>query len=617
MPDSPNRQAVDSSRRRVLALLGGSAATSLAGCSAIVGTDDEDDNGNNSDGNNNNDGNGDGTTNADKAQAAWERIQNNPGPDSQDLRNEAYVEIEEAIRDSAILLNFLHDFSERFWYDSVDVPKIGALGQAHQQHHKTTVDNDTELNLINSTHSHIDPVESDDEASSTVITQVYERLVEYPNGVPEISNQLLESFELSDDGLTYTFNLKQGVPYHNGGEVTAADVKYSWRRVIESENSVRANFMLSSPDGVGIVHEKDDEGNVVPNSAAIEVVDDYTLEIEVRNPNPAVMDVLTYTAFSVIPEGLVGDVEGYDGEIPHQEFRTSSPVGTGPFELDTFVQGEELRLTRFGDYHRETASVESVHYNISEEAEANYTYAMERNADIFAIPTQYYDPEKIESQTDDRGREAGTYGELENGETVNYLGLPELVTRYFGFNARNVPPAVRKALAYVTDQQELVEQVFAGRGVPAFSFTPPGIWPTGQDGYEKFVEEYPYSANETDLEGARQVLEEAGYTEDDPFELTCTTYVSPTYQEAAGLLRDKLAGNGVEIALEEAQFGTLVERGYDGDLEMYSLGWGWSWESVAYGHFGAEPKNTDTSGMPGETNGYYLDWQVELSENQE
>ncbi|WP_247003965.1 ABC transporter substrate-binding protein [Halosolutus gelatinilyticus] len=595
----------------MLAALGGTASVSLAGCSALLSDDgDEDDGGDGGDGT-------DGESYADKAQAAWERIQSNPGPDAQDLRNEAYVEIEEAVRDDMIMLNFLHDFSERFWYDYVDVPKIGPLGQAHQQLHTVELEGETELNRINSTHNHIDPVESDDEASSTIITQVYERLVEYPNGVPEIQNQLLDDFELSDDNLTYTFHLKEGVPFHTGGEMTAHDVKYSWRRVIESENSVRANFMLDSPDGVGIVHEEDDEGNPVPDSAALEVIDDYTLEMEVRDPNPAVMDVLTYTAFSVIPEGLVGDIEGYDGEVGRQEFRTSMSAGTGPFELDEFAIDEELRLTRFDDYHRDTASVESVHFEIVEDDEARYTYAMEKNADIFPIPTQYYDPNKIDAETDDMGRESGTYGELENGETVNYLGLPELVTRYFGFNARNVPKPVRQAIAYVTDQEEIVNQVFAGRGVPAYSFTPPGIWPTGQDGYEKFVEEYPYSANETDIEGAKQVLEEAGYTSDDPYELTCTTYESVVYQEAAGLLRDKLSGNGVEIELDQAQFATLQQRGYDGDLEMYSLGWGWSWESVAYGHFGFEPKNTDTSGMPGDNNGYYLDWHVELSENDE
>lgn len=598
----------------MLSLVGGGAAAGLAGCSAFLDSDDGGDGTSTPGG----DASLDPTVHADKAQEAWETIVNNPGPDAQSTRNEAYIKIEEAVRDSVIVLNFMHDFSERFWYDYVDVPKIGALGQSFQQMNTVELTNgDTEVNRINSTHSHVDPIESDDEASSTVITQIYESIVTYPSGVPEMENVLIEGFELSDDQTTYTFNLKQGVQFHEGGELTAQDVKYSWRRMTESPNSVRANFMLSSPDGVGAVHEKDDEGNVIPDSLGLTVVDDYTLELEVREPNPAVMDVLTYTAFSVIPEGKVGDVEGYEGEVAHQDFRVSATDGTGPFELDVFELGNQVRLTTFDDYHGDVASVDSAHFAIIEDPEAIFTYAIEQNADIFPIPTQFYDPDKIDASADDRGRQEGTYGELENGETVNYLGLAELVTRYFGFNAKSVPIEVRQAFAYVLNQQEIVDDVFAGRGVPAYSFTPQGIWPTGPGNYEDFADNYPFSANETDIEGAQEVLDAGGYSQDDPFELTCTIYTSQTYNDAASLLRDKLSGNGVEMEIEQAQFGSLIQRGYDGDLEMYSLGWGWSWESVAYGHFGFEPKNTDTSGMPAENNGYYLNWHTELSENYE
>jgi len=552
---------------------------------------------------------------ADKAQNAWERITENPGPAAQDLRNQAHVDIEEAVRDSAIMLNFMHDVSERFWYDHVDVPKYGALGPSYQQHNRTELtDGSTELNLINSTHNYIDPIESDDEASSRVITQIYEPLVNYPNGVPELETKLIEGIELSDDQTTYTFNLKQGVQFHDGSELTASDVVYSWRRVVESENSVRSNFMLSSATGVGAVHETDVEGNVVPDSLGVTAVDDYTVELKIEMPNPDTLDVLTYTAFSIVPEGIVGDIEGYEGEVSHDEFRQNMGDGTGPFQFDYFTLNEEFRAVRYDDYHGEVASIESIHWNIVEEAEAIYTLAIEQNVDIFELPAEYYDPVKISAEEDNRGRDAGTYGTLENGKTVNYLAVPELVTRYFGFNARNVPLAVRKAFAYVLDQEEIVNDIFESRGVPAYSFTPPGIWPTGLDGYEDFVDEYPYSANEADIEGATEVLEEAGITPDDPFSLQCTVYTNPTYQQAAELLRDTVSGNGIEMEIEQEDFGTLIQRGYDGDLEMYSLGWGWSWRSLAFGHSGFEPKNTDTSRMPEETDGYYLDWQTELSE---
>lgn len=616
---TPNEEGV--SRRKFLRATGGVAvAAAIAGC----GSDDPEPTATP----------GDGTatptpsptatpeperTNADKAQAAWERIVANPAPEDADLRNEAYIEIEEAVRDSMILLPLLHGLTERFWYDYVDVPHSGALGAHHQQHNETEVEGDTELNLINSTFFTLDPIHSADTASAVVINQMYETLTHYNHGVPELGNQLLEEFEVSDDGLSWTFTMKEGVEFHDGSEMTAADVVYSWERLALSDNSTRANFILGGGGFLGLEHETDeDEGvgpmNAVPDSLGIEAVDDTTIEMSIREPQPGVLDILTYTGFAVIPEGLVGDIPGYEGDVEYDEFNESYANGTGPFEFDSFTIDQEARVTRFDNYHGQVASLESVHWEIIEDSEAAFTYAMEQNADIFGVPTAHYDADLIDAETDDRGREFGTYGPLENDETANYLAIPELSTFYFAFNARHVPRPVRQAVAYVTDHTELVEEIFANRAVEAFSFTPPPLWPTGHEGYQDFVDEWPYGQNETDIPGARGVLEEAGFTEDDPFEMTLTTYVSPVFEQAAELTRDKLAGTGIEMELEEAPFGTLISRGYDGDLEMFSLGWIWSWEDVAYGHFGFEPKNTDTSRMPEETSGYMVDWQVELSQ---
>lgn len=615
MPDSNERQSVDDNRRTMLGLLGGTATVGLAGCSAILDDDEEEENGEEN-GDENGDENGEEATGteADKAQRAWERIEANTAPEDEDIRNEAYIEIEEAVRDSMIMMPLYHNLEERFWYDYVDVPATGALGGHHQQHVDTEVDGDDELNMINSTFDELDPIMSTDTASGVVINQIYETLTHYPNGVAEMENKLLDSVEVSEDGLTYTFTIKDGVEFHGGEELTADDVVYSWRRLAESPNSERANFILGGAGFLGLVHETDDDGNVVPESPAIEAVDDMTVEMEIREANPGVLDIVTYDGFAIVPEGIVGDIEGYDGEEDHSDFQTEMANGTGPFEYDDFTLAEEVRLTRFDDYHDGTAEVESIHWEIIEDDEAAFTYAMEQNADIFGIPTQYYDNDLVDAEEDDRGRDVGEYGPVENDEIVNYLGVAELSTFYFAFNAARVPKPVRQAVAYVTDHEEIVQDVFAGRGVEAFSFLPPALMPMDADEYNQWVDDWPYGANETDIESAREVLEDAGYTEDDPFEMTLTTYESEVFQEAAEQTRDKLAGTPVEFELEESPFGTLQDRGEDGDLDMYSLGWIWSWEDPAYGHFGFEPKNTDTDLIPTDATGYYLDWQVELEE---
>ena len=619
MLDSDPESEIDSTnRRRVLGLLGGSATVALAGCADDDPGDGDDDGAADDDDGAADDDDGEEPTgertNADKAQAAWNRATDNPLPEDEPLRQEAYVEMEEAVRDDAIIVPLYHGFTERFWYDYVDVPLTGALGAHWQQYNTTQVDGQDDLNLINSTFDELDPIMSTDTASSAVITQIYENLTAFPNGVPEIENQLLDEFEVSEDGTTWTFTIQEGVQFHDGGEVTAEDVKYSWRRTVESPNTERRGFTTNQPVGLGIDVEMDDD-DPVPDSLAVEVVDDYTIEVELVGPNPDALDVIAYSSFMVIPEGYVGDIEGYDGEVTHQEFATEVANGTGPFELDYFDVDEEVQVVRNDDYYGEMADVESVHWEIIEDDQAAWTYALEQNADIFGVPTFAYEPDAIDAETDDRNREVGTYGPAgELNEEVNYVGISELSTFYFGFNAQNVSRPVRQAVAYVLDKEQVVEDVFAGRGTPAYSFLPPGIWPTGADGYNDFLDDYPYSLGESDVQGAQQVLQEGGFTPDDPAELTLTTYVSEVFETAAELIRDLLAGSGVDMDLEQSEFSVLLQRGEDGDLEMYTLGWIWSWPAAPYGSFQLEPENTRTETMPSETNGFYLDWWVELEE---
>ena len=603
------------SRRRMLGLLGGTATVALAGCADEEDPEDGDPEDGDPEDGDPEDGDSE-RTNADKAQAAWERAVDNPLPEDEGLRQDAYVEMEEAVRDDAVLVPIYHGFTELFWYDYVDVPLTGTLGDHWQQHNNTQVDGQDELNLINSTFDELDPIMSTDTASSRVITQIYENLSQFPNGVPEVENQLLDEFEVSEDGTTWTFTIRDDATFHDGGDVTADDVKYSWRRSVESPNTERRGFTLNQPVGLGIDVEMDDDGPVA-DSLAVEVIDDQTLEIELVGPNPDVLDVIAYSSFAVIPEGYVGDIDGYDGEVSHQEFTTEVANGTGPFELDEFNADEDVRVVRNDDYYGDVADVEAVNWEIIENDDAIWTYALEQNADIFEIPTPFYDQDAVDADTDDRNREVGTYGPAgELNEEVNYVGISELSTYYFGFNAENVDAPVRQAVAYVLDKQQVVDEVFAGRGIPAFSFLPPGIWPTGADGYDAFVDDYPYSRGESDLESAQGVLADAGYTPDDPAELTLTTYENVAFETAGELVRDLLSGSGADIDLDVSQFSVLQNRGEDGDLEMYTLGWIWSWPAAPYGSFQLEPRNTRTEGMPGETNGFYLNWHTELEEEQ-
>ncbi len=450
-----------------------------------------------------------------------------------------------------------------------------------------------QLELINSTITTFDPIKATDTASGRVIQQVFDALMNYPNGQTGVVKQLADSYETNDDFTTYTFTLKDAT-FHNGDSVTASDFVYSWERLAASDNSNRAYFIL---DSMGVQHETTEEGTYESGTLAINAVDDSTLEINLEQAFASTLSMLAYTSFAALPEGIVGDIQGYDGEMEYQEFATSNPIGAGPFTFDVWNQGEGARVTRYDDYHMEPAYLDSVHWAVIEDPNASYQYVQNKNADKFGIPTSKYDPGKVTiERTDDIGRKIGTYGPLQNGETVSYARVPEVSTYYFAFNTQNVPKPVRQAVAYATNQQEFANQVFKGRVAPGYHLTPPLIYPGGGNAYTEHAESsYPYGYNQVQLDQAKQVMEDAGYGPDNQFEMTFTHYVSDTWNQMAQILRDRLGAAHIQMSIEQAEFSTLLQRGRNGNLEAYTLGWIADWPAPDNFLQLIYPPRTDTS----------------------
>ncbi|WP_327050712.1 ABC transporter substrate-binding protein [Halomicrococcus gelatinilyticus] len=468
----------------------------------------------------------------------------------------------------------------------------GCTGDNNEDSNDDNDDNeqgDNRLQLINSTMTTLDPVKSTGTASGTVIQQVFDPLFNYPNAEVNVENLVAKGHEVSDDLTTYTFELKEGVKFHGDyGEVTAEDVVYSWRRLAESKNSRRARFILSI---LKVKHEsttktyKDSEGEehelsvAKPDTISVEAVDDYTVKMTMEQPFHATLEMLAYTSFAVLPKGIVGDIEGYDGEMSHKEFATKKAIGCGPFEFNNWSSNNKAKVEAFDDYHGTAPSVDGITWNIMSDANARHTFAFKNNNVDFAysadMPTSKYDPKAVKNTSkDDLGRTVGEY-EAE-GETMDYLEVMPINTYYMGFNMDAIPKPVRQAVAYAMNQDSLVKEVFKERGTPAYHFTPPAIYPGGAPKYEEHAKnKYPYGYNESNLEKAQKLIEEeTDYGPNNKFEFTFTVYKSSTaWPKVAKLLRDKLASAHININVEKTPFSTLTQRGRNGKLEAYSLGW--------------------------------------------
>jgi len=483
-----------------------------------------------------------------------------------------------------------------------------------------STDGENVLRLINASMSTLDPVKASDTASSEVASQVFDGLLTWAEGGIPVEPLIAEGYEESDDFTAYTFNLKQGVSFHNGDEVTAQDFVYSWERLAASDNSRSKDDILTS---VGVVHETEtvdtEDGTVeqyVPGSMAVEAVDDYTVRMEIEQPFSSVLQVLGNNEFTAVPEGIVGDIEGYDGEMEYQTFANENPVGAGPFEFENWESNTEASVTKFDDYHGEPATVDRVHWNISSDGNARYTYAMNQNADAFEIPTAKYDQNKVTVEnTDEKGRETGTYGPVRNGETLDYTSVVTLNVFYIGFNTDQVEQPVRKATAHALNQQQVIDQIFKGRGEAAYHFTSPSVFPGGASAYDEHAEQnYPYGYDETQLDQARQVMKDAGYGQNDKYEFELLAYESSeAWKNVGQLLRDKLASAHIDLTVNVAPFSTLLKRVRDGNVDAFTLGWIVPWAAPDAFVKHINPATADPSGDAPES---YTAWSPDSESGQ-
>lgn len=455
-----------------------------------------------------------------------------------------------------------------------------------------------QLNLINSTMTTLDPIKATDTASGTVIQQVFDPLMNYPNAKTSVKKLIAKSHSLSEDKTTYTFKLKEGVQFHGDyGEVTAEDVVYSWKRLAMSKNSRRAYFVLSS---IGVKHEtktitytnsegeKEEMTVAKPGSLAIRKKGKYEVEMELEKPFHSTLEMLAYTSFAVIPKNIVGDIKGADGKMKYKKFASKNPIGAGPFEFGKWQSNTEAKVKKFGDYHGEKAKVSGVHWKILSDSNTRYTYAFEnQNVDIAYggdLPTAQYQPSKIKNtKTDDLGRTVGKYGPV-GGNTLDYLGVSTIGSYYIGFNTNSVPKPVRRAVAHAVDQETIVKEIFKSRGEPAYHFTPPMIYPGGAKQYKQHAKnKYPYGygkdGKKGNLEKARKIIdEETDYGKGNPFKFTFTVYQSSsTWPKVGKLIADQLRSANIKMNIQQAPFSTLLQRGRKGNLDAYSLGWIMDW----------------------------------------
>ncbi|MEX2356491.1 MAG: peptide-binding protein [Thermaerobacterales bacterium] len=392
-----------------------------------------------------------------------------------------------------------------------------------------------------------------------VLSHLFSGLVRYSADL-ELEGALAADWEFSDDALTWTFHLREGVQWHDGHPFTAEDVRYTLETLVD-------------PDYGG------PRASDFRNLDKVIVLDDHTVEIHLKEPFAPFLDALT---IGILPEHIFGDV-------PVAELRESpwnrAPVGTGPYVFKEWREGQHVVLEAAPEFWDEGPYIKQVMVRIFQDNQVMLA-ALEAGeiTALDAIP-----PDEIGRLQADLDASHNFYEHPANGYT--YIGLKHTHPL---FSDRRV----RQALMVGINRQQIIDDVFSGYGIPVNSHYPPVA-----SVYHDRIDTYDY-----DPDRAADLLSEAGFSlqggvlqnaAGEPFAFELVTGVgNPQMEDLLLAARQQLLAVGVDMKVEPLEWSVLLSQYLDtGDFEAYALGWSLGLDPDAFIFFHSEAAEVGPDGF--------------------
>ena len=389
---------------------------------------------------------------------------------------------------------------------------------------------------------------------------IFDRLVDVEvdaDGNSKIVPSLAESWDISDDGLEYTFHLRQGVKFHNGNDFTAEDVAYTFHRMLTVEGGVNTEFIDQIKGADELLAGETD------TLEGVEVVDDYTIKVTLKEPFAGFLASISSPGVSIYDSEATeaaGDQFGMDPAVT---------VGTGPFEFSSWSFNNQLVLTRNEDYWKGASGLPGVVIKIIPDTETQSMMFESGELDILDLD---YAADSVDRFTE-------TYpDQIVQGPRVGIV--------YFTMNFNKEPfqdVRVRKAVQMSIDRQAILDALYGGRGQ-----VEQGIFPHGLIGFNPDQEEIKY-----DLEAAKALLAEAGYADGFDMEIAADSSASDTMTMALEIVSDQLAEVGIRAEIKNYDESTWLETRKSGELGSFMSTWSADYndpDNFIYTFFGNEEK---------------------------
>lgn len=389
---------------------------------------------------------------------------------------------------------------------------------------------------------------------------IFDRLVDInvaEDGTTSIVPSLAESWDISADGLEYTFHLRQGVKFHNGNDFTAEDVAYTFHRLLTVEGGINTEF-IDQVKGANELLE-----GTADTLEGLEVVDDYTVKITLKEPYAAFLACISSPGVSIYDSEATeaaGDQFGLDPSVT---------VGTGPFKFTSWTLNDQLVLTRYDDYWKGASALPGVVVKIIPDTETQTMMFENGELDVIDLDFVADAMDRFEATYPDQIVEGNRVG-------ITYLTMNQNIEPF-----NNVQ--VRKAVQMAIDKQAILDALYGGRGQVEH-----GIFPHGLIGFNPDQEAIPY-----DPEAAKALLAEAGYADGFTMELAADSSSSDTTTMALEIIKEQLAEVGINAEIKNYDEATWLDTRKAGELGSFLATWTADFndpDNFIYTFFGNEEK---------------------------
>jgi oligopeptide transport system substrate-binding protein len=395
----------------------------------------------------------------------------------------------------------------------------------------------------------IDPTLNGASDGGDVINQTFEALTREKSGV--VYPGIAESWDVSEDGLTITFNLRES-NWSDGSPLTAHDFVYSWKRGMDPATASEYSWIWEYTNVVGAADAAFGEGSL--DDVGITALDDYTLEVKLLNPTDYILSLLSFYHFMPVNQAAVeAKADGAWAKDP------ALAVSNGPFVLTSYTIGQGLILEKNPEYwNAANVMLDKIDAVFIDEASTAYqAYQSGELQFIPQVPTAEI-PRLI-------------------AEDPEFYVFPLLGTYYYNFNLNLdlwANPLVRKAINMAIDRELITDTLGAGQ-IPAAGFVPPGFLDDKGNDFFETAGTYGLATDDSKIAEAQALLAEAGFPGGAGFPAFTIMYnTSEAHQMVAEIIQEMLKTNlGLNASLENQEWAVFQDTRKVGDYELARGGW--------------------------------------------